>query len=296
MVPAQVEFMFSSVSGRPAVAEKMTAMSGKKSGRQAGGAAARAKAGEPAPLLIEASALSLHVPVIRPAERSLLANPVSLLRDLYLSRDKRAVATLLERISFKLHAGERLGLIGANGAGKSTLLRVLAGIYAPSSGSLAVNGTAKGLFDISLGMHPDATGLENIYLRGLQMGLGLKEIRALIPEVLEFSELAGDIEKPLATFSSGMRLRLAIAVSTMIEPDILLLDEWIGAGDAKFNAKVRTRMMGLVEDSRGLVIATHNAGLMKSLCTHGLVLSGGRNVYYGKVDDALAFFMEEGKG
>lgn len=244
-------------------------------------------------VLISATTLSLHVPVIRPAERSLLANPVSLLRDLYLTRGRREVATLLERITFKLHAGERLGLIGANGAGKSTLLRVLAGIYAPSSGRLTVNGTAKGLFDISLGMHPDATGLENIYLRGLQMGLGLREIRALVPEVLEFSELADDIEKPLATFSTGMRLRLAIAISTMIEPDILLLDEWIGAGDAKFNAKVRARMMGLVEESRGLVIATHNAGLMKSLCTHGLVLSGGRNVYYGKVDDALAFFMEE---
>ena len=277
------------------MAEETTAVSEKKPGRRAGGKAVQAAADRPAPLLIEASALSLHVPVIRPAERSLLANPMSLLRDLYLSRDERAVATLLARITFKLHAGERLGLIGANGAGKSTLLRVLAGIYAPSSGSLTVHGTAKGLFDISLGMHPDATGLENIYLRGLQMGLGLKEIRALIPEVLAFSELADDIEKPLATFSTGMRLRLAIAVSTMIEPDILLLDEWIGAGDARFNAKVRARMMSLVEESRGLVIATHNAGLMKSLCTHGLVLAGGRNVYYGKVDDALAFFMEEGK-
>lgn len=277
------------------MAENTTTASEKKSGRSVGRKALRAAADEPAPLLIEASALSLHVPVIRPAERSLLANPVSLLRDLYLSRDERAVATLLQGITFKLHAGERLGLIGANGAGKSTLLRVLAGIYTPSSGTLTVNGTAKGLFDISLGMHPDATGLENIYLRGLQMGLGLKEIRSLIPEVLAFSELADDIEKPLATFSTGMRLRLAVAVSTMIEPDILLLDEWIGAGDARFNAKVRARMMGLVEESRGLVIATHNAGLMKSLCTHGLVLAGGRNVYYGKVDDALAFFMEEGK-
>ncbi|MCB1934248.1 MAG: ATP-binding cassette domain-containing protein, partial [Candidatus Accumulibacter sp.] len=114
--------------------------------------------------------------------------------------------------------GERLGLIGANGAGKSTLLRVLAGIYTPSAGRLTVNGTAKGLFDISLGMHPEATGLENIYMRGLQMGLGLKQIRALIPEVLEFSELGEHIEKPLATYSTGMRLRLAIAVSTMIEP------------------------------------------------------------------------------
>ncbi|WP_083649326.1 ABC transporter ATP-binding protein [Salaquimonas pukyongi] len=243
--------------------------------------------------LIGVQNLSLHVPVDTAAERSLKANPLSFVRDIYFGRAARNVATLLHGLSFRLEPGQRLGLIGANGAGKSTLLRVLAGIYAPSSGSLVVNGTAKGLFDISLGMHPDATGLENIYLRGLQMGLGLKEIRLLIPQVLEFSELEQDIRKPLGTYSTGMQLRLAFSVSTMIEPDILLLDEWIGAGDAGFQAKSQKRMMGLVEESRGLVIATHNAGLMKSLCTHGLVLSGGRNVYYGKVDDALAFFMEE---
>tara|TARA_R110002020_G_scaffold40118_2_gene118687 strand:- start:29026 stop:29826 length:801 start_codon:yes stop_codon:yes gene_type:complete len=243
--------------------------------------------------LIEARQVSLHVPVIRPTERNLMSNPVRIISDLYLSRNKRSIATLIDTISFTLVPGERLGLIGSNGAGKSTLLRVLAGIYQPSSGRLTVNGTAKGLFDISLGMHPEATGLENIYMRGLQMGLRLKEIRALIPSVLEFSELTDDIEKPLATFSTGMRLRLAVAVSTMMEPDILLLDEWIGAGDAAFNAKVKERMMSLVEGSRGLVLATHNTGLMKSLCTHGMVLEKGRSIFIGPVDDALAFYREK---
>ncbi|MCB1418010.1 MAG: ABC transporter ATP-binding protein [Notoacmeibacter sp.] len=244
--------------------------------------------------LIEARNLTLHVPVIKPGERSLLANPLRILSDFYLARSQRTLATLLDGISFTLQAGERLGLIGPNGAGKSTLLRVLAGIYSPSSGRLIVNGTAKGLFDISLGMHPEATGVENIYMRGLQMGLGLKKIRSLIPEVLEFSELGEHIEKPLGTYSTGMRLRLAIAVSTMIKPDILLLDEWIGAGDARFNAKVKDRMMGLVEGSRGLVLATHNETLMKSLCTHGLVLEAGRVAFLGPVGEALAFY-ESGK-
>lgn len=244
--------------------------------------------------LIEAASVSLHVPVIKPNERSLMANPTRLLTDFYLSRTQRSFATLLDRISFTLMPGERLGLIGSNGAGKSTLLRVLAGIYTPSSGHLAINGTAKGLFDISLGMHPEATGLENIFMRGMQMGLGLKQIRALIPEVLEFAELGDHIEKPLGTYSTGMRLRLAIAVSTMIKPDILLLDEWIGAGDARFNAKVKDRMMGLVEGSRGLVLATHNETLMKSLCTHGLVLEAGRVAFLGPVGEALAFY-ESGK-
>ena len=242
--------------------------------------------------LIEARNLTLDAPIITPAERNLLANPMRLLSDLYLARSQRAMATLLDDISFRLEPGARLGLIGANGAGKSTLLRVLAGIYQPSAGQLTVNGTAKGLFDISLGMHPEATGMENIYMRGLQMGLSLQEIRSLIPEVLEFSELANHIEKPLGTYSTGMRLRLAISVSTMIEPDILLLDEWIGAGDAHFNAKVKARMMGLVEDSRGLVIATHNEGLMKSLCSHGLVLDTGRMLFFGELEQALKCYKK----
>ncbi|MBC7284269.1 ATP-binding cassette domain-containing protein [Hoeflea sp.] len=247
---------------------------------------------QPIPL-IEARQLSLHVPIVKPSERSLMANPSRIITDLYLARGKRTLATLIDSVSFTLSPGERLGLIGSNGAGKSTLLRLLAGIYKPSSGRLTVNGTAKGLFDISLGMHPEATGLENIYLRGLQMGLTLKQIRELIPQVMAFSELVSDIEKPLSTYSTGMRLRLAIAVSTMIEPDILLLDEWIGAGDAAFNAKVKTRMMSLVEGSRGLVLATHNTGLMKSLCTHGMVLDKGRSTFIGPVDEALAFYGEQ---
>ncbi|MGD9668433.1 MAG: ATP-binding cassette domain-containing protein [Hyphomicrobiaceae bacterium] len=242
--------------------------------------------------LIDAQSLTLHVPVITQADRSLRANPLRFISDLYLARSTRGAATLLEGISFKMEAGQRLGVIGANGAGKSTLLRVLAGIYQPSSGRLVVNGEAKGLFDISLGMQQEATGLENIYMRGLQMGLGLREIRKLVPEVLEFSELAEHIDKPLSTYSTGMRLRLAVAVSTMIEPDILLLDEWIGAGDARFSEKVKVRMMGLVEGSRGLVLATHNDILMRSLCTHGIVLDKGQMCFAGTLDDALKFYKE----
>ena len=239
--------------------------------------------------LIDARNLSLRVPVITANDRTLLRNPSRLLGDFYFSRMVRSEAALLEGISFSLQPGERLGLIGANGAGKSTLLRVLAGIYAPSVGKLKVHGTVKGLFDISLGMHPEATGLENIYLRGLQMGLDLKAIRSLIPDVMAFSELDEHIDKPLATYSTGMRLRLAFAVSTMIEPDILLLDEWIGAGDARFNAKVKERMMNLVKGSRGFVLATHNAGLMQALCTHGLVLDKGRVVFFGDISEALNY-------
>lgn len=243
--------------------------------------------------LIELHRVSLHVPLITPNDRNLLTNPLRIVSDFYLSRTQRKLTTLLNEVSFVLAPGERLGLIGANGAGKSTLLRVLAGIYTPSSGRLTVSGTVKGLFDISLGMQPEATGLENVYIRGLQMGLDLRQIRALIPEILQFSELGHHMEKPLATYSAGMRLRLAVAISTMIEPDILLLDEWIGAGDAAFNAKVKVRMIKLVEGCRGLVLATHNIGLMRSLCTHGLVLIKGEVAFIGSMEDAQRFYADD---
>lgn len=242
--------------------------------------------------LIEVNNLVLKVPVIQPGDRKLLSSPASILKDFYLSRTQRGFATLIDNISFTLEPGMRLGLIGVNGAGKSTLLRALAGIYHPTHGSLIVNGTAKGLFDVSLGMHPEATGLENIYMRGLQMGLSLEEIKNLIPEVLDFSELATDIDKPFNTYSAGMKLRLAVSISTMVEPDILLLDEWIGAGDVRFREKIAERMNNLVSKSRGLVLATHSTALMKQVCTHALVLEKGRMIFNGELEEAEEFYKE----
>ena len=242
--------------------------------------------------LVNTRNLTLHVPIFLPDDRHLLRNPRKFLTDLYFSRTRRSSVTILSDLSFSLMPGERLGVIGANGAGKSTLLRVIAGIYAPTEGQVSVNGSVKGLFDISLGLNGDATGLENIYLRGLQMGLGLTCIKSLVSDVIAFSELEDDIEKPFNTYSTGMRLRLAVAISTMIEPDILLLDEWIGAGDARFSKKVKARMDTLVEKSRGLIIATHNASLMKSLCTHGLVLRKGKMAFYGDLQTALDWYDE----
>jgi len=240
--------------------------------------------------LIEAKDVVLTAPVIVPEDRKLLSSPTRFLTDLYFARTHRGNVTLLRDISFTLNPGDRIGLIGGNGAGKSTLLRVLAGIYFPSGGSLAINGTVHGLFDIAMGMSPEATGLENIYLRGLQMGLSIAEVRANVPAVTEFTEIGPAIDKPFGTYSAGMRLRLAFALATMIKPDILLLDEWIGAGDENFRRKAQVRMEQIVEDSRGLVIATHNRRLMKQLCTHGIVLRGGTIVMSGDVDEAHDYY------
>ncbi len=248
------------------------------------------------PPLIRAKHLAFSVPIFQPDERTLLSNPSRLLTDFYAVRTRRGVKSILEDVSFDFAPGERLGIVGANGAGKSTLLRLLAGIYTPTSGQLTVNGTPRGLFDISLGVNPEATGLENIYMRGLQMGLKLSEIKGLVPEIVAFAELEDVIEQPFNTYSTGMRLRLAVTVSTMIEPDILLLDEWFGAGDARFNEKVKKRIEGLVQRSRGLIIATHNEPLMKSLCTHGLLLSKGMVVAHGKLGSILKQYKELQRG
>jgi ABC-type polysaccharide/polyol phosphate transport system ATPase subunit len=240
--------------------------------------------------LIEVRDLLLRVPIFNPEERRILNNPSRFLMDLYLARTRRSIVTILDGISFTLQPSQRLGLIGANGAGKSTLLRVLAGIYPPTDGELIINGVAKGMFDISLGMNPEATGLENIYMRGLQMGMKLMQIKALVPQIVSFAELEGAIENPFNTYSNGMKMRLAFSISTLIKPDILLLDEWIGAADAHFNEKIQKRMNRLVKKSRGLVLATHNVELMKSLCTQGLVLDKGKMLFCGDLQEALDIY------
>ena len=240
--------------------------------------------------LLNVENIGLDFPVLEPGERKLMTSPMKVLLDFYFVRSLRKPVTILDDLNFSVRPGERLGVLGHNGAGKSTLLRMLAGIYQPTRGTLTVNGSAKGLFDVSMGMSPNATGLENIYLRGLQMGMSLGVIKSKIPAVMEFTELGQDIHKIFDTYSSGMRLRLAFAISTMVEPDILLMDEWLGAGDARFKTKVKDRMDGLVEKSRALVLASHSIGLLKSLCTHGLVLEAGKQIYYGPLEDAIKHY------
>ncbi|MEZ5898458.1 MAG: ABC transporter ATP-binding protein [Hyphomicrobium sp.] len=241
-------------------------------------------------VLIDACKVGFSMPVYLPQERNILANPMSLLTDFYTNQHARRIREILIDVTFKVHAGERLGVIGHNGAGKSTLLRLLGGVYQPTSGQLTLNCSPKGLFEISTGFVFEATGLENIYLRGLEMGMSMKEIRAKIPEIVEFSGLGDDIDKPFNTYSHGMRLRLAVSVALCQQPDVMLLDEWIGSGDATFQTKVTARMNALVDGARGLVLASHNDGLLKRVCTHGLVMNHGRCVFHGPVSEALDYY------
>jgi len=240
--------------------------------------------------LISAKNISLSVPVFQANSFGFRGSFFKIISGAYANHSRREERQLLKNINFELMAGQKLGIIGKNGAGKTTLLRVLCGIYQQSSGDLEIHGKIHGLFSVSLGMNNRATGIENVYLRGLQMGLSIKMIRELLPGVIEFADIGDSINDTFDTYSAGMRLRLSTAISTMIKPEILIMDEWIGAGDDEFKKKLRERMHEIVDGSKGLVIATHSRGLMKRLCTHGIVLRNGESPFFGEINDAFEYY------
>ncbi len=189
----------------------------------------------------------------------------------------------LNNITLDLHEGDRLGLIGHNGAGKSTLLKVLAGVYEPDKGLVEVRGRISSMIDIGMGLDQELTGRENIINMGRMRGYTTKDIEKKMASIIEFSELGTFIELPIKTFSAGMTTRLVFAVATSLDPDILLMDEWIGAGDAGFFHKAVDRMNDILARSRVMVLASHNFSLIQNVCNKLLVLEGGRSVYFGNI-------------
>ncbi|HLZ03196.1 MAG TPA: ABC transporter ATP-binding protein [Bradyrhizobium sp.] len=193
----------------------------------------------------------------------------------------------LDDISFTLRRGDRLGLIGHNGAGKTTLIRVLAGIYEPTRGSLRTVGRNVPMFDIGLGMDEEASGYENIRIRGLILGLTPEEIEARVPEIAEFAELGDYLELPIRTYSSGMLLRLVFSIAASIHGDIILMDEWIAVGDAQFRKKTHDRLLDITNQSGIVVLASHDHGLLRDMCNLGLHLDGGRVRAFGPLENVL---------
>lgn len=189
----------------------------------------------------------------------------------------------LEDISFSLHEGDRLGIIGHNGAGKTTLLKVMAGVYEPDRGRVDVQGRISSMIDVGLGLDASLTGRENIMTMGRMRGFAARQVIAKIPEMVAFSELGGYIDLPVKAYSAGMQARLVFAVATSLEPDVLLLDEWIGAGDVSFHEKAAARMNDILSQSRVMVLATHNFGMIQRVCNKLLVLDGGRQVFFDVV-------------
>jgi ABC-2 type transport system ATP-binding protein len=192
----------------------------------------------------------------------------------------------LDRLSLAIEHGSRIGLIGRNGAGKSTLLRVTAGIYAPEQGKVMVDGKLA-LFGGSLGVDPELTGRENIELRALYLGITKSEIREMIEEIIDFTELGAFIDMPFRTYSAGMRARLDFAVSTCVKTDILLIDEGLGAGDASFIDKARQRLERLTGQAGIVVLATHSEGLLRSTCENAVLMESGRILEVGPVEHVL---------
>ncbi|MGX9144753.1 ABC transporter ATP-binding protein [Mesorhizobium sp. 128a] len=192
------------------------------------------------------------------------------------SSGRKQFVQALDGVSFELKAGERLGLVGPNGAGKTTLLKVLYGIYEPSGGSITIEGKVDALFNINIGFRREATGRRNIVLRGLINGWTEAEIEEKMEGIIAFSELGDFIDLPFKAYSQGMAARLAFSAATALEPEILLMDEWIGAGDASFQDKAKRRMDELAEKAGIIVLASHSEYLIQSVCTKKLTLKGGR--------------------
>lgn len=227
---------------------------------------------------IEFTNVSVEIPIYNARKRSLKKRLIKIATGGQLEEDGQGhvVAQALKNISFSLKNGDRVGLVGHNGAGKSTLLRVLSRVYEPTSGVTRIEGGIGSLIDISLGIDPEFTGRENAYFRGRLLGLSKKEINQRMDEIIEFSELGNYVDMPLRTYSTGMHLRLAFAVSTILRPDILLMDEWLSVGDESFMHKAEKRMKELVEASNILVVASHSRELILNTCNRAIWLEHGK--------------------
>lgn len=197
----------------------------------------------------------------------------------------------LNGVSFEIASGERVGIIGTNGSGKSTLLRAMAGVYPITGGQLIVRGAIQGMFDINLGFELEATGFENILYRGLVMGLSPTQIRARQDEIIEFAELGDFIHLPVRTYSSGMAVRLAFAISTYLQGNVLLLDEMLGAGDAAFQVKAAARMRNLVHSAEILVLVSHDIATIRNVCTRTIWLSAGKVMMDGDTTEVTTAYL-----
>jgi ABC-2 type transport system ATP-binding protein len=233
--------------------------------------------------------VAVEIPIFNAKERSLRSNILSAATGgrIQSKHGKKKAIRAIDGLSLHLGEGDRVGLIGHNGSGKSTILKVIAGIYEPTEGMIEVDGSVATMFDIGFGMDEDATGWENIGLRGRILGHSVRDIKRRTLEIAKASELGEYLDMPIRTYSSGMVTRLAFAISTSIEPDILLIDEGIGAGDAAFLSRAKARMRAFVGGANLLVVASHADELLKEWCTTGIWMEHGRMRMHGEIGRVL---------
>lgn len=200
----------------------------------------------------------------------------------------------LDGITLNIEHGDRVGLIGHNGAGKSTFLRLVSGIYEPVGGEIKIEGKVSALLDVMLGMDHESTGYENIILRGILNGMTRKQILERRDEIVEFTELGDYLSLPVRTYSSGMLLRLAFGIATSIMPEILVLDEVVGAGDAAFMAKAQQRFDAMIEASHIVILASHSIEVIKKICNKVIWLDAGKVKFIGDVDEGMKRYASTG--
>ena len=200
---------------------------------------------------------------------------------------------ILNNINFSMYAGERIGVIGKNGSGKTSFLRLLSGIYKPTNGQIIFHSKITPLLDISLGLDTEATGLENIFLRGYILGMKKDYIDKKLEEIIAFSELKEKIYQPMRIYSLGMSMRLAFSISTCVVPELLIMDEWISVGDESFIIKANARLNQLVEQSSGFILASHSMEQIKSFCNRVIYFNSGKIIVDGDPDVAIKAYRDD---
>lgn len=237
--------------------------------------------------------VSVEIPIFNSQGRSLKKKLIGMATGgkIGLTEKGKTVVKSLSDISLEIKPNERLGLLGHNGAGKSTLLRVLGKVYEPTCGRAIIEGSIGSLISISLGIDSEATGVENIFLRAALLGISKEQVIKDLDSIIEFSELGEFINMPVRTYSTGMHMRLAFAVSTMIRPDILLMDEWLSVGDKSFQSKAESRLNNLIENSSILVLASHSRSLIERCCTKVAWLEHGQIKKIGSPKEICAEYF-----
>lgn len=220
--------------------------------------------------------------------KSLVLNP-----RLIMHRSDRDTFLAIDRVSFAVYQGETFGVLGRNGAGKSTLLALIAGVLRPTSGTISVQGRISPLLELGVGFTYDLTGIENIIINGVLLGLRRKEIEAKMSEIIDFSGLSPFIDQPLKTYSSGMQIRLGFAIAIHVQPEMLLVDEVLAVGDAEFHKRCLERIVDLRKQGVTVVLVSHDLHTLETLCDRAAWIDKGRLVELGSPKGVVARYQSE---
>jgi ABC-type polysaccharide/polyol phosphate transport system ATPase subunit len=218
---------------------------------------------------------------------------INLLRGKNKSNHAEKFYKALDTININIEEGERVGIIGSNGAGKSTLLKVISGILKPTIGSVTVNGNIQPLIELGAGFDMEISGRENIYLNGYMLGFTKTQIKTKEDEIIEFADIGQYIDLPVKYYSSGMLVRLAFTIATTIDPEILIIDEMLGAGDIHFVKKAEDRIHNLINQAKVVIIVSHDMGFIERICNRTIVLSGGILAFDGATEVAIEKFKNQ---